>query len=40
MLVELRLVEQRYQTVSEVLEAASVAAVAGRFGVVRQTVHV
>jgi transposase len=40
MLVELRLVEQRYQAVLEVLEGASVVDVARRFGVARQTVHV
>ena len=40
MLVELRLVEQRYQAVHEVLEGASVTDVARRFGVARQTVHV
>jgi transposase InsO family protein len=40
MLVELRLVEQRYQAVLEVLEGASVTDVARRFGVARQTVHV
>lgn len=39
MLVELRLVEQRYQAVLEVLEGASVTGVARRFGVARQTVH-
>jgi transposase InsO family protein len=39
-LVELRLVEQRYQAVLEVLEGASVTEVARRFGVARQTVHV
>lgn len=39
MLVELRLVEQRYQAVLEVFDGASVADVAGRFGVTRQTVH-
>ena len=40
MLVELRLVEQRYQAVLEVLEGATVTDVARRFGVARQTVHV
>jgi transposase InsO family protein len=40
MLVELRLVEQRYEAVREVLEGASVVDVARRFGVARQTVHV
>jgi transposase InsO family protein len=40
MLVELRLVEQRYQAVLEVLDGASVTDVARRFGVARQTVHV
>ena len=39
MLVELRLVEQRYQAVLEVLDGANVSAVAIRFGVTRQTVH-
>jgi transposase InsO family protein len=39
MLVELRLVEQRYQAVHEVLEGASVTDVARRFEVARQTVH-
>jgi transposase InsO family protein len=39
MLVELRLVEQRYQAVLEVLEGAAVVDVARRFGVARQTVH-
>jgi transposase InsO family protein len=38
-LVELRLVEQRYQAVLEVLAGTSVTEVAGRFGVTRQTVH-
>jgi transposase len=37
MLVELRLVEQRYQAVLEVLEGATVTDVARRFGVARQT---
>jgi transposase InsO family protein len=40
MLVELRLVEQRYQAVVEVLEGATVVDVARRFGVARQTVQV
>src|SRR5581483_4239058 len=40
MLVELRLVEQRYQAVLEVLEGAAVTDVARRYGVARQTVHV
>jgi transposase len=40
MLQELRLVEQRYQAVLEVLEGAAVTDVARRFGVARQTVHV
>jgi transposase len=40
MLVEVRLVEQRYQAVLEVLEGAAVTDVARRFGVARQTVHV
>ena len=39
MLVELRLVEQRYQAVLEVLDGASVTDVARRFGVARQTLH-
>ena len=39
MLVELGLVEQRYQAVLEVLTGGSVTDVARRFGVVRQTVH-
>ncbi|MDQ6910582.1 MAG: leucine zipper domain-containing protein, partial [Actinomycetota bacterium] len=40
MLVELRLVEQRYQAVLEVLnDGASVTDVARRRGVARQTVH-
>jgi transposase len=38
-LVELGLVEQRYQAVSEVLAGVSVTEVAGRFGVTRQSVH-
>jgi len=40
MLVELRLVEQRYEAVHEVLEGASVTDVARRHGVARQTLHV
>ena len=40
MLVELRLVEQRYQAVLEVLnDGATVMDVARRYGVARQTVH-
>ena len=40
MLVELGLVEQRYQAVLEVLnDGVTVTEVAGRFGVTRQTVH-
>ena len=39
MLVELSVVEQRYQAVLAVLEGASVIEVASRFGVHRQTVH-
>ncbi len=39
MLVELGVVEQRYQAVLEVLNGASVTEVARRYGVVRQTVH-
>ena len=40
MLVELRVVEQRYQAVLEVLnDGASVVEVARRSGVARQTVH-
>ena len=40
MLVELRLVEQRYQAVLEVLNGgAAVVDVARRYGVARQTVH-
>ena len=40
MLVELRLVEQRYAAVLEVInDAASVTDVAFRYGVTRQTVH-
>lgn len=38
-LVELRLVEQRYKAVCEVLDGATVTDVAMRNGVVRQTVH-
>jgi transposase-like protein len=39
MLVELGLVEQRYQAVLEVLGGATVTEVARRYGVARQTVH-
>jgi transposase len=39
MLVELGVVEQRYQAVLEVLNGATVSEVARRYGVVRQTVH-
>ena len=39
MLVELRVAEQRYRAVREVLEGASVTEVARRFGVSRQSVH-
>ena len=39
MLVELGLVEQRYQAVLEVFGGATVTEVAGRFGVTRQSVH-
>ncbi|MEU4331203.1 helix-turn-helix domain-containing protein [Nonomuraea dietziae] len=39
MLVELSVVEQRYQAVLQVLSGASVTEVARRFGVARQTVH-
>ena len=39
MLVELGLVEQRYQAVLEVLNGATVTEVARRYGVTRQTVH-
>ena len=39
MLVELRLVEQRYKAVCEVLDGATVVDVARRNGVARQTVH-
>ena len=38
-LVELGVVEQRFQAVLEVLGGASVTDVARRYGVVRQTVH-
>ena len=38
-LVELGVVEQRYQAVLEVLSGASVTEVARRYGVARQTVH-
>jgi hypothetical protein len=38
-LVELGLVEQRYQAVLEVLSGVTVTEVAGRFGVTRQSVH-
>jgi transposase InsO family protein len=38
-LVELGLVEQRYQAVLEVLDGVTVTEVAGRFGVSRQSVH-
>jgi transposase-like protein len=38
-LVELGLVEQRYQAVRKVLDGAPVTEVARRYGVVRQTVH-
>jgi len=38
-LVELGVVEQRYQAVREVLDGASVTEVARRYGIVRQTVH-
>lgn len=40
MLVELGVVEQRYQAVLEVLQGATVTDVARRYGVARQTVHV
>ena len=40
MLLELGVVEQRYQAVREVLDGAPVTVVARRFGVARQTVHV
>ena len=39
MLVELRVAEQRYRAVREVLDGASVSEVARRFGVSRQSVH-
>lgn len=39
MLWELQVSEQRYRAVQEVLDGASVTAVARRFGVSRQTVH-
>ncbi len=39
MLVELRVAEQRYRAVWEVLDGASVIEVARRFGVSRQSVH-
>ena len=39
MLVELRVGEQRYRAVWDVLEGASVTEVARRFGVSRQSVH-
>ena len=39
MLQELRMAEQRYRAVWEVLEGASVTGVARRFGVSRQSVH-
>ncbi len=39
MLVELSVVEQRYQAVLEVLGGVSVTDVARRYGVARQTVH-
>ena len=39
MLVELGLVEQRYNAVREVLDGATVTDVARRNGVARQTVH-
>jgi transposase len=39
LLVELGVVEQRYQAVLEVLRGASVTDVARRYGVARQTVH-
>jgi transposase len=38
-LVELSVVEQRYQAVLQVLSGASVTEVAGRLGVSRQAVH-
>ena len=39
MLVELRVAEQRYRAVWEVLDEASVTEVARRFGMSRQSVH-
>ena len=39
MLVELGVVEQRYQAALEVLNGATVTEVARRYGVVRHTVH-
>lgn len=39
MLVELGVVEQRYQAMLEVLRGATVRDVARRYGVARQTVH-
>jgi transposase len=39
MLRELRVVEQRYQAVVQVLDGIPVTEVAERFGVARQTVH-
>jgi transposase-like protein len=39
LLVELGVVEQRYQAVLEVLAGATVTDVARRYGVARQTVH-
>ena len=39
MLVELNVVEQRYQAVLDVLAGSTVTEVARRFGVARQTVH-
>ena len=39
LLVELGVVEQRYQAVLEVLAGATVTEVARRYGVARQTVH-
>jgi transposase-like protein len=39
MLRELKVVEQRYRAVLEVLDGSPVTEVAGRFGVARQTVH-
>jgi transposase len=40
MLVELRVGEQRYRAVWEVLDGVSVTEVARRFGVSRQSVHI